>query len=60
MRRLATVVAIVARCRVDSINVLTKDSTVTGAQLCLNSSCLPWQCLFGSGNGRRSAIKEFR
>ena len=25
---------------VDSINVLTKDSAVTGAQLCQNSSCL--------------------
>ena len=24
-----------------------KDSTVTGAQLCLYSSSLPWQCLFG-------------
>ena len=32
MRRLTTIVAIVARCRVDSINVLTKDSAVTGAQ----------------------------
>ena len=33
MRQLTTVVAMVASCRVDSINVLTKDSAVTGAQL---------------------------
>ena len=30
MRRLTTVVAMVARCRVDSINVLTMDSAVSG------------------------------
>ena len=59
MRRLTTVVEIVARCRADSIHVLTKDSDVTGAQLCQNSSCLPSQCLFGCSNGRRSAIKQF-
>ena len=59
MRRLTTVVAMVARCRVYSINVLTKDSAVTGAQLCQNSSCLPWQSLFGCSNGRRSANKQF-
>ena len=59
MRRLTTVVAMVVHCRVDSINVLTKDSAVTGAQLCQNSSCLLWQCLFGCSNERRSAIKQF-
>ena len=59
MRRTTTVVAMVARCRVDSHHALTKDSAVTGAQLCQNSSCLPWQCLFGCSNGRRSAIKQF-
>ena len=58
MRRLTTVVAMVARCPVDSIHVLTKDSAVTGALLCQNSSCLPWQCLFGCSNWRRSAIKQ--
>ena len=42
MRRLTTVVAMVARCRVDYVHVLTKDSAVTGAQLYQNSSCLPW------------------
>ena len=55
MRRLTTVVAMVARCRVDSIHVLTNDLDVIGAQLCQYSSCLPWQCLFGCSNGRRSA-----
>ena len=59
MRRMAAVVAMVARCRVYSIHVLTKDSAVIGAQLCQYSYCLPWQCLFGCGNGRRSAIKQF-
>ena len=59
MRRLTTIVAMVARCRVDSIRVLTKDSAVTGAQLCQYSSCFPSQCLFGCSNGRRSAIKQF-
>ena len=58
IRRLTTVVAMVARNRVDSINVLTKDSAVTGAQLCQNSLCVPWQCLFGCSNGRRSAIEQ--
>ena len=57
MRRMTTVEAMVARCRVDSIHVLTKDSAVTGAQLCQYSSCLSRQCLFGCSNGRRSAIK---
>ena len=47
MRRMTTVVAMVAHCRVDAVYVLTKDSAVTGAQLCQHSSCLPWQCLFG-------------
>ena len=59
MRRMTTVAEIVARFRVDSIHVLTKDSAVTGAQLCQNSPCLPWLCLFGCSNGRRSAIKQF-
>ena len=59
MRRLTTVVAMVARCRVDSIHVLTMDSAVTGAQLCENSSCIPWQCLFGCSNGWRSTIRQF-
>ena len=59
MRRLTTVVAMVARSRVDSIHVLTMDSAVTGAQLFQYSSCLPWQCLFGCSNGQRSAIKQF-
>ena len=43
MRLLTTVVAMVARCRVDSIHVLTNDSVVTGAQLCHYFSCPPWQ-----------------
>ena len=37
MMRLTTVVAMVARCRVDSLHVLTKDSAVTGAHLLLLS-----------------------
>ena len=41
MRRMTTVVAMVARCWVDSVHVLTWDSAVTGAQLCQYSSCLP-------------------
>ena len=59
MRRLTTVVAMAVRSRVDSVHVLSKESAVTGAQLCQNSYCLPWQCLFGCSNGRRSAIKQF-
>ena len=47
MKRLATVVAMVARCRADSIHVLTKDSAVTGGQLCQYRSCLPWQNVVG-------------
>ena len=31
MRRMTTVMAMVAHCQVDSIHVLTKDSAVTGA-----------------------------
>ena len=50
----ATVVAIVARCRVDSVLVLPKESAVTGAQMFQYSHRLPWQCLCGSINGRRS------
>ena len=59
MRRMTIVVAMVARYRVNSVYVLTKDSAVTGAQLSQYSSCLSWQCLFGCSNGRRSAIKQF-
>ena len=59
MRRMTTVLSMIAGCRVDNVHVLTKDSAVSGAQLCQHSSCLPWQCLFGCGNGRRSAIKQF-
>ena len=59
MRRMISVVAMATRCRVDSVHLLTKDSAVTGAQLCQYCSCLPWQCLFGCSNGRRSAIKQF-
>ena len=59
MRRMTAVETMVARCRVCSIHALTKDSAVTGAQLCQYSSCLPWQCLFGCSNGRRSAIRQF-
>ena len=59
MRRMATVVAIVARCQVVYFHVLTKDSAVTGTQLCQYGSCLPWQCLFGCCNGQRSAFKQF-
>ena len=59
MRRLTTVVAMVARCLVDSVQVVTKDSTMAGAQLCKCSSYLPWQCLFGCSNGWRSANEHF-
>ena len=59
VRRITTVVAMVACCLVYSIHALTKDSAVTGSQLCQYSSCLPRQCLSGSSNGRRSAIKQF-
>ena len=58
MRRVTAVDAMVARCRVYSIHVLTKYSAVTGAQLCQDSSCIPWQCLFGCSNGRRTVIKQ--
>ena len=59
MRRMTTVVAMVAHCRVDSLHALTKDPAEIGAQLCRHSSCHPWTCLFGCCNGRRSAIKQF-
>ena len=59
MRGMTTFVAIVARCLIDSVHVLTKDSAVTGAQLCQYSSCRPWQYLFGCSNVRRSAINQF-
>ena len=38
---MSTVVAMVATCLIDSVHVLTKDSAVTGAQMCQYSSCLP-------------------
>ena len=41
MTRMTTFVAMVARGRVDSLHVLTKDSAVTGAQLCQHSSVCP-------------------
>ena len=47
MRRMTTVMAMIARCGVDTVYVLTKDSTVTGVQLYRHSSCLPWQSMFG-------------
>ena len=59
MRRMTSVLAMVARCRVYSIKVLTKDSAVTGPQLCQHSSSLHWQCLFDCSNRRLSAIKQF-
>ena len=40
MRRMTTDVAMVARCQVASLRVLTKYSSVTGAQLCQYCSCL--------------------
>ena len=55
MRRLTEDVTMVARCRVDSIHVLIKDSALTDAQLRQYSSC---PCLFGCSIGRRSAIKK--
>ena len=51
MKRMTKVVAMVEHCRVDSVNVLTKDSAWAGAQMCRYSSCNPWQCLFGCSNG---------
>ena len=48
-----------ARCRVDSVCVLRKDSSVTGAQMSQYNSCLPWHCRLGCSNGRWSAIKQF-
>ena len=59
MMEMTTVVAMSARCRVDSVHVLTKDSAVTGAQLCQYCSRLPRQCLCGCSNWRRSTIKLF-
>ena len=56
---ITTVVAMVARCRDDSLQVLTKDSAVTGAQLCQYGSSLAWHCLFGCSNGLNSANKQF-
>ena len=52
MRRITTVMAMVARCRVDSLHVLIK--AVTGAQLCKHSSCLPWRACsaVAMGGGR--------
>ena len=42
MRRLTTVVAMVARCRIDSVHVLTKDSALSSAWVSQYSSCFPW------------------
>ena len=58
MRRMTTVVSIFARCRVDSFNVLAKDSDVTVAQLYQYSSCLPWQCQIGCYNVRRLTVMQ--
>ena len=58
MRRMTTVMAMVPRCQVDSVHILTKDSAVTGTYLCQYSSRFPWQCLFGSSNRQRSTIKQ--
>ena len=35
MRRMTSVMAMVARCRVDSVHILTKDLAVTGASIVL-------------------------
>ena len=59
MKRMTTVVVMVARCRVDSVHVPTKDSAVTGKQLGQHSFCHRWQCLFGCVNGRWMAIEQF-
>ena len=59
MRRMTTALVMVARCRVYSAHVQTKDLAVTGAQLCLYVSCKPKRYLFGFRTGRRSAIKQF-
>ena len=53
------VVVMVARYRIDSVNVMNKDTAVTIAKLCQHSSCLPRQCLFGCINGRRRPISSF-
>ena len=58
MRRMTIAVAMIARCRVDAVHVLTKDSPVTGTHLCQYGFCLPWQCLFGCSNGRWTANKQ--
>ena len=59
MRRKTTDVAMVVRCRVDSVHVLTKDSAVTCAQLGQYSTCLPWQCLFGCSNFSSRPLSRF-
>ena len=54
MRRMTTVVAMLARFLVDTVHVLTMDSAVTGGQLFQHSSCLPWHVssavAMGGGN----------
>ena len=50
MRRKTTVMAMVARCRVVSLHVLTNDSAVTYAQLFQHSSCVHWQCQYCCSN----------
>ena len=59
MRRMTTDVTMVARCRVDSVHVLTKNSVATYANLCQHSSCLPWQCQFGCEIGGNRPLSSF-
>ena len=59
MRRLITVVAMVAHCQVDTLHVLTKDSAVTCAQLCQYSICYPWKCLFAVAMGGGRSLSSF-
>ena len=59
MRRMTAVVAMVARCLVYSIHVQTKDSSVTCAQLCQYSSCLPLQCLLAVAMGGGRPLGSF-
>ena len=58
MRQMTTVVAMVARCRVYSVNVLTNNWALNGAQMCQHGPCFPWQCLFCCSNGRRKANEQ--
>ena len=58
MRLLTTVMVMAARCRVNSVHVLSMNSAVTNAQLCWYCLCLRCQNLDCS-NGRRSSIKQY-